>query len=106
MGTLRIDWTLPTTREKGGALRPEDIEGVEISMSANNGTNWSSIGTFPASVLSTEVFDLDPGVYLVRGVVRDKLTPQGVSQPKVAPEVVVEDVSPPSPLETITVTVS
>lgn len=106
MSTLTINWVLPTHREKGGPLSEADIESVQIQMSANNGTNWSDVGgPYPPSELSTQVFDVDPGVYLFRGFVRDKLSPQNTSQAKVSSEVVVEDQSPPLPLQSIEVTV-
>lgn len=105
MSTLTINWTLPTHRVKGGLLSPSEIESVVIEMSANNGTNWSQIGSYPPDTLLTQVFDVDPGVYLIRGTVKDKLVPQGVSLPLVADEAVVEDTSPPNQLGEITVTV-
>ena len=72
MARATLNWDLPTERENGAALPPENISHTEISMSADAGDNFSP----PANVASdvTQEFivdDLAPGDYLFRAVVVD-----------------------------------
>jgi len=106
MSNLRLNWVLPTTRVGGKALLPEQIDFVEISMSADGGLTYSGLVQAPPSVLEHLITDADPGTYHFRGVVQDiegrrsashdiSTTDPGVPVP----------VAPPSALPVFTVTV-
>ena len=103
MQTVIIGWTLPTTRESGRPLPPEEIRHVRIELSADGGANYVLLGDFAPTELQTTLPDLDFGEYLVRGLVAD--TKGRVSQPgfgtfEIVPPV---DETPPGPV-TITIT--
>lgn len=103
MKNFVIEWTLDLTRQLGTPLTIDEIEGVEISVSGDNGLNWSAMPLIPPTILTTTISDMDVGSYLVRGVVVDKLGQR--STPVVQPAEV-PDESPPSALESLTVTLS
>ena len=71
MSNLRLAWTLPTTRMDGAALAPDEIEFVEINMSADGGSNYSGLVQAPPETLEHVVSDVDPGTYSFTGVVQD-----------------------------------
>jgi hypothetical protein len=92
---VRLIWELPTTRESGKPLALEAIEHVVIDVSANDGVDWTWVGTFTPNVLSTEITDLDFGTWLFRGVV---VPVKGLPSQPLTATLVNEDTSPPSAL--------
>jgi hypothetical protein len=52
-------------------LDPAQIAGVELAISADKGANWSVYDTFPPTVLSTVIPELEIGEWQVSGVVVD-----------------------------------
>ena len=98
MANLRINWTLPTTRESGKPLPVGEIKHVLVELSAD-GTNFAPVGTFPTTVLTTEVQDVDFGEWTVKGRVVD--VKDRVSQP-VSASIVIVDETPPGVLPTLT----
>lgn len=100
MANLRIQWTLPTTRESGKPLNPADIKHVRIEISADEGANFALVGDFTPDVLETLVQDVDFGTWTVRGLVVD--TKNRVSAPAFG-TAVNEDTTPPGEL-TLTLT--
>lgn len=95
---ITLQWALPVTRESGKPLAVSDIQGVVIEVSANDGADWALLGTFPPSVLSTQVTDLDFGTWLFRGVVVDT---KGRASAPLTATLVNEDTTPPSVLLTL-----
>lgn len=95
MANLKIVWALPTTRRSGRPLDPAQIDRVEIALSADAGANFSVIDALPPEVLETIVQDIDPGTWLVRGIVYD--TAGRASLPTVD-SITVEDTTPPGEL--------
>lgn len=101
MKTILINWILPTARQEGGPITPADIARVEIELSADNGANFASVGTFTPDILETLVADLPFGTqYQVRGRAVDQTNQAG--NWAVEP-FAITDTSPPG-LLTITVT--
>lgn len=69
--TVTVTWTLPTTRESGNTLDLALIAGVDVSLSADGGQNFTLTDTVPPGAAQTIVFpDLVDGSYSVRLVVR------------------------------------
>lgn len=97
---VTLQWALPTTRESGKPLPVADIQHVVVEVSANGGVDWAQVGTFPPSVLSTQVTDLDFGTWLFRGIVVDT---KGRPSAPLEATLVNEDTSPPSALLTLEV---
>jgi hypothetical protein len=95
MSKVVVAWVLPTTRESGRPLAVDDIDRVEIEVSADMGANFSPLGSYPISILSTEMTEIDPGEWMFRGRVFDKA--QRPSAYTTA-SVVVADTTPPSQL--------
>lgn len=103
MANALLTWTLPTTREKGGPLDPTDITETKISMSADNGATFIDLGSVgPSAVQSFLVSDIDVGTYIFSATVVDTLG-QGSVATGVAGTVI--DVSPPSAIADLTVTI-
>lgn len=98
MANMRINWTLPTTRESGKPLAVADISHVLVEISADNGANFAQVGTFPPTTLTTDVQDVDFGSWTVRGRVVDKSN--RVSQ-AVTASIVIADETPPGALPTL-----
>lgn len=96
----RLNWVLPTTRESGEPLDPNDIVGVETFMSADMGNNYVSLGLHPPDVLEQVVADLGIGTYLFRAVVTD--TQDRLSVPAEAQGVVPDETPPSAPELTVT----
>lgn len=90
-----LNWVLPTTRESGKSLAVADIAHVAVEVSADEGASWSSVGAFTPETLSTQLTDLDFGVWAFRGFVVD--TKGRASKPLFA-ALTVEDATPPSVL--------
>ena len=99
MPKLRVNWTLPTTRESGQPLTAAQIKHVLIELSADKGANYVPIGTFPPTVLTTDIQDVDFGEWTVRGRVVD--VDDRVSQPVMA-SITIADQTPPGALLTLT----
>ena len=95
---ITLNWVLPTTRESGKPLALADIKHVVVEVSGDAGENFSPLGVFPPDVTSTQLTDLDFGVWAFRGVVVDQKN--RFSAPLVA-TLVNEDTSPPSALVTL-----
>lgn len=72
MKTARITWSLPTERESGNPLPVDDIVGVIVSLSADQGQNFGAIDTVvPGGPQEAIAPDLEDGTWIVRLVVRD-----------------------------------
>ena len=71
MANVKLNWVLPTTRESGKPLAPEDVGHVTILLSADGGANFGEFGQFTRDVLETTVTDLEPGNWVFGGVVVD-----------------------------------
>lgn len=71
MANVKVQWSLPTTRESGNPLAVDDIDHVAVELSAD-GVNFAVLGTFPPNVLETVVEALDTGEFSFRGTVVDK----------------------------------
>jgi hypothetical protein len=99
MPGIKVDWTLPTTRESGRPLAAAEIAAVVIEVSADSGVNYSTYGQYPSDQLTVTIPELEVGVWFVRGRVRD--TDGRVSAP-VAQSITLADTSPPSVLPTLT----
>lgn len=97
---VTLQWELPDTRTSNRPLLPADILHVAVDISANDGADWTAIGVFAPDVLSTEITDLDFGVWKFRGVVVPK---KGLPSDPLFAQVVNEDTSPPNPLRSLTV---
>lgn len=95
---ITLRWALPTTRASGKPLAAADIQHVAIEVSADNGANYSLLGTFPPDVLSTQLTDLDFGLWAFRGVVFDT---KGRTSAPLEAFLAIEDTSPPSALVTL-----
>lgn len=93
--SVNVSWVLPTTRESGKPLANTDIQGVELSLSADN-VNWSAYDTFPAAVLATVIPELEIGEWFVQGVVVDTA---GKRSKPVVKSIVVPDETAPGALE-------
>lgn len=97
MANLKIHWVLPTTRFPSGRDLPiDEIAGVLIELSADEGATYGALGTFIPAVLETTVTDLDVGTWFVRGTTID--TKGRASRKPLVKSVVVEDDSPPGEL--------
>jgi len=90
---VTLQWSLPTTRTSGKPLSVTEIKHVLVEISSDAGTTWTPLGTFPPSVLSVPITDLDFGTWEFRGFVVDQK--DRVSDPRFA-TLVNEDTSPPS----------
>lgn len=97
-----IDWTLNLTREDGSDLPIEEIKGIELAISSNEGVDWAALPLFPATTLTTTIEDMDTGSHLVRGVVIDTLDQR--SQPVTRP-FEIGDPAAPSALGSLTVNI-
>jgi hypothetical protein len=97
MKNILISWVLPTNRQQGGPLPVEEIRGVLIEVSADNGANFSPVGgEFPPTTLSVAVNDLPfSDQYQVRGTVIDTLDQAGNA---VVVPFTISDSSPPGDL--------
>ncbi len=71
MNDALVRWTLPTTRQSGGPLDPDDISGVEVSISSDNGANYTVADTVEPPILDKQFADLAFGDWLVRLIVID-----------------------------------
>lgn len=69
--TVNITWDLPSTRTSGNALDPTDIAGVDVSLSADGGANFTLTDTIlPSDTQAVTYPDLVDGDYSIRLVVR------------------------------------
>lgn len=90
-----VSWDLPTTRESGNALPVEDILHVILSLSADQGGNFTVMDTIAPPATSHLLPDLTDGTWIVRLMVVD--TDNKRSSIVDTPFVV--DSSPPGPVE-------
>jgi hypothetical protein len=104
MANVRLNWTgaLPTTRESGKPLAPEDIQGVRLELSADGGASFGVFDTYPTVVTEAVVTDLEPGGWVFRFTVIDT---QGRESTPLDVAATVEDRSNPSPLTSVDVSV-
>lgn len=86
-------WVLPTEREEGGPLLPEDIAHVQLELSADGGANWTELAPVPPTQLTQAANNLIIAEWLVRGFVEDKLGQRSRNPQETAFSVV--DDSPP-----------
>lgn len=104
MNNSTVVWTLPTERESGGPLPVEEIAGVDVSMSANLGTDWTFLGrVLPSETQTTSVNDLAPGDWIYKMIVID--TDDRPSKEWLEPFKVADD-SPPGTVTDVSVTLS
>lgn len=68
---VNVSWDLPTTRESNLPLNPDDIQHVEVSLSANLGGDFTIINTIEPPTTDITVPDLDVGDWIFRLVVVD-----------------------------------
>ncbi len=69
--TVTVTWDLPTERVSGNPLDPAEIAGVDVSLSADGGVNFTLTDTvIPADPQTVTYPDLVDGDYAVRLVVR------------------------------------
>lgn len=99
MANVKVKWVLPTTRASGRPLNPADIKHVEVGLSAD-GVNFVSVGAFPPDVLETTLEAVDPGDWLVHGVVVDTANRAGAAK---LTEFSIADETPPGALVELTV---
>lgn len=99
MADITVTVELPTTREKGGALKVEDIDRWILEMSADGGVNYVVVDEFEPSVLETVVPELEHGTWFFRGSVRDAF---GQMSKPVVESKVINDTSPPNSLVKLT----
>ena len=71
MKNATVSWDLPTTRESGFPLDPADIQGVEVSLSADGGASFSVLNTVAPPETELLVPDLEIGDWAFRLVVVD-----------------------------------
>jgi hypothetical protein len=62
-------WTLPTTRQQGGPLKPADIVGTEIALRVVGIPEWTVLGLASGTATEFAQSDLDDGDYEARAVV-------------------------------------
>jgi hypothetical protein len=97
-----VSWDLPTTRESGKPLPVEQIEATEVSVSADQGANFSVLNNVLPPETSLLMPDLTDGTWIVRLVVLDM---NGRRSSNVDTPFVV-DSSPPGPAENPAVAVT
>lgn len=97
---VTVRWVLPTTRQGGGELLPEDIQHTRAELSADGGANFSELDLVAPDV-AQEVFvpDMEVGEWHFRFTVFDKL---GQKSPPANYVETVADDSPPNPVTDIT----
>ncbi len=96
---VTVTWDLPTTRTGGGELQPEDVLETRPEMSADGGSNFTSLPPVPPNVpQEVNVPDLEPGNWHFRFVLVDTLGQESAPASHI---VTVLDESPPNPVENI-----
>jgi hypothetical protein len=101
MANLRISWDLPSTRRSGRPLRIDEIDYVDVQMSADQGANYVTLNEVPPSETSLLVNELEPGTYYFRLIVVD--TKGRESEPVVA-TFTIEDDTPPGAVLNVVIT--
>lgn len=105
MSNARLTWTWPTNRVLGEPLPLAQIQYLEISMSADAGSNFSGLAQVePIDGEPTAehvVTDLAPGTYMFRGVVVDTEA-RTSSVEEITSEPILSD---PNPVADFTVTI-
>lgn len=100
MSTIKVSWILPTTRVSGSALPSSEIDFVLIEVSTDNASTFVNLKQAKPDVLSAEVPDAEPGLWIFRATVQDTKGRKGAA--KVA-TVSVPDVSPPGEVISLTI---
>jgi len=99
---VTVGWTLPTTRVGGAVLSPDEIERVQVELSADGGANFTDLSNIaPTDPQQVFVPDMEPGEWHFRFTVFDTLGQN--SAPAIEIVTVVDD-SPPNTVTDITVT--
>jgi hypothetical protein len=100
---VTITWDLPTQREGGGDLQPEELDYVQVNMSADMGANYTELARVPAAdPQSVFIPDLEIGSWQFQFRVMDRLG-QFDRTPHIEAVVVIDD-SPPNSVSNVTVT--
>lgn len=72
MQTARVTWELPTEKDNGRPLDLDDIDRVEVLLSANQGQDFSALDPVrPEDEQVSTIPDLEDGDWVVRLVVFD-----------------------------------
>lgn len=72
MKDVRITWVLPVVRDDGVPLPVDEIESLEVFLSANLGVDFVSVATkLPSEVQEVFLPNQSPGNWIVRFVVED-----------------------------------
>ena len=71
MKNATVSWELPITRESGRPLDLADIQGVEVSLSADGGANFAVLNTVAPPDTDLFVPDLEVGDWVFRLTVVD-----------------------------------
>lgn len=67
MADVIVSWDLPTARQQGGGLAPEDIDFTRVEMSADGGTTYTALNDVaPDAPQSVRVPDLEFGTWHFR----------------------------------------
>ena len=79
MKTARITWNLPTVRASGGPLTVQELSGVRVEFSADQGANFVELITIPATDPQEHLIpDLEDGTWMVRLTVIDTDTQESL----------------------------
>jgi hypothetical protein len=90
-----VSWDLPTTRTDGKALPVDQIEATEVSLSADQGDNFTVLNNVLAPETSLLIPDLTFGTWIVRLIVLD----MGGRRSVAVDEQFVIEQAPPGPVE-------
>jgi hypothetical protein len=103
MTTAVVTWDLPTTRESGGPITPEDISGVQVSLSSDGGATFIAQGNiFVPNPMTISIPNLDDGTYIIRLVVVAKGGVRSANSDTPF-TIVTADTSPPSTVQNVIV---
>ena len=101
---ITITWDLPTTRQSGGPLSPQDIDHIQVELSADGGANYGEIARLaPTDEQKVFVPDSEPGIWHFRISVVDITGGRGVHIEQVEVPVPVDN-TPPNPVSNVNVT--
>lgn len=100
MASVKVKWTLPTTRASGKPLALADVAGVKLQISANGGQTYTDLPQAKATDTERLFQDLEPGEWRWRGAAVDT---KGRTASWSNATFVIEDTSPPGVLPTFVV---
>lgn len=98
---VNIAYTLDLTRVSGLPLAIEEVAGVELHLSANNGVDFGIVTTILPSVGNHTVPELEIGTWVLRLIVVDT---EGRKSTPVDTSVDVPDETNPSAVASVTIT--